>query len=822
MKRLFLLTFFTLLAVPLPLTGAEKARTVRYELVATQGTVNLSGKKTVDFALLVNGSLPAPTLEFTEGDEAEIILKNQIPGQEVSIHWHGILLPPLMDGVPYVNTPPIPSGGSFTYRFTLRQSGTYWYHTHTNVQEQKGIYGAFIVHPKKPRIQADKDAIVVLSDWSDEDATQILANLRKDGDYYLYKKGTVRSWAGAIREKALGIYLDNEWTRMGGMDYSDVGYDAFLINGKRNSQLVVAHPGEKIRIRIINAAASTYFHLALGDGPMQVVAVDGVDIKPTWTQEILIGMAETYDVLFEVPAHKNYELKATAQDGTGSASAWIGMGDQVPAPVKPMPPMYEAMDHGSGHGSHGAGADHGGHGSHGAGANHGSGHGSHGAAADHGGHGADSGDHSQHGNAAAEHAGHVDHSQHAKNTTTDADHSQHGNAAAEHAGHVDHSQHGQHKSSGDHTKHEKADPEHANHDGHHAGHAAHAGATGDHSHHAMSGQSNAEHAEHTAHANHTDHNKSILQTLTVDNIQALEPTRFTSNLPVHDIKLVLDGDMERYVWHINGKAIFEDRNIEIREGQIIRFMVNETMMHHPMHLHGHFFRVLNQFGDHSPWKHTVDVAPHTTRTIEFLANEPGEWMLHCHNLYHMKTGMARVVKYSSFTPSPEIAKHQKHDPHNHDHTYFHGMLEASTNHGQAKFRLIQTWNEIEARVETGADYQSEVEGDLLYRRWKDRYLNFVLGGSHFHDKTRAVAGVGYLLPMLIESNLLVDHTGQLRLDLEKRFQWTSTIFSDADVSFRQSERTEWEVSLMYANSWSWAAGLKVTEENTGVGVQFQF
>ncbi|WP_141734427.1 multicopper oxidase domain-containing protein [Oligoflexus tunisiensis] len=749
MKRLFLLTIFTLLAMPLTLTGAEKARTVRYELVATQGTVNLSGKKSVDFALLVNGSLPAPTLEFTEGDVAEIILKNQIPGQEVSIHWHGLLLPPLMDGVPYVNTPPIPSGGSFTYRFPLRQSGTYWYHTHTNVQEQKGIYGAFIVHPKKPRITADKDAIVVLSDWSDEDATQILANLRKDGDYYLYKKGTVRSWIGAMRENALGIYLENEWTRMGGMDYSDVGYDAFLINGKRNAQLAVAHPGEKIRIRIINAAASTYFHVALGDRAMQVVAVDGVDMKPTWTREILIGMAETYDVLFEVPAHKNYELKATAQDGTGSASAWIGMGDQVPAPVKPMPPMYEAMDHG-GHGG--------------------------------------------------EHAGHADHSEHG------GDHAGHSSQMAvqgdEHAAHNGHD-----------AKHDKHPPKSAatGSDSSHTGHE-------DHSMHATQDK-----PDHSQHAGHGAADKEILQTLTVDNIQALEPTRFASNLPVHDVKLVLDGDMERYVWHINGKAIFEDRTIEIKEGQVIRFtMVNETMMHHPMHLHGHFFRVLNPFGDRSPWKHTVDVSPHTTRTIEFLANEPGEWMLHCHNLYHMKTGMARVVKYSSFTPSPEVARHQKHDPHNHDHTYFYGMLETSTNHGQAKFRLTQTWNELEARVETGEDYQSEVEGDLLYRRWQDRYLNFILGGSHFHDKTRAVAGVGYLLPMLIESNLLVDHTGRLRLDLDKRFQWTSTLFSDADVSFRQSERTEWEVSLMYANSWSWAAGLKVTEDNTGVGVQFQF
>ncbi|HYX35089.1 MAG TPA: multicopper oxidase domain-containing protein [Oligoflexus sp.] len=720
--------------------ATAEGKVIRYDLVATRGTANLSGKKSVDFVLLVNGSIPAPTLEFTEGDTAEIKLTNKIPGQEVSIHWHGLLLPPLMDGVPYVNTPPIHSGESFTYRFKLRQSGTYWYHTHTGVQEQKGVYGAFVVHPKKKTIAADKEAVVVISDWSDEDANQILANLRKDGDYYLYKKGTMRSIVGAIEAKALGIYLSNEWTRMGGMDYSDVGYDAFFINGKRDSQLVVAHPGEKIRVRIINAAASTYFHIALGQAPMKVISADGVDMKPVLTREILIGMAETYDLLFEVPEHKNYELKVTAQDGTGSASAWIGMGDKVPAPVKPMPPMYEEMNHGSGHGEH-------------------SGHG---------------------GN-----EGHAGHGAQGPDSQSGQDHSKMDHSKMDHAGHAE----------------ENAGTPPA-HDHSKMGHDEHKGKV-------------AAPAEQIS--------SDVLGTLTVDELRALEKSSFPNKMPVHDVKLVLDGDMERYVWHINGKAIFEERTIEIKEGDVVRFtFVNETMMHHPMHLHGHFFRVLNKYDDYSPWKHTVDVPPHMTRTIEFLANEPGEWMLHCHNLYHMKTGMARVVKYSSFMPSKEIAPHQKNDPHNHDHTYFYGMLEAATNHAQAQFRLTQTWNELDLRLETRKDYSWDLEGDLFYRRWMDRYLNIILGGTSFDHKSYGVVGVGYLLPMLIESNLLVDHEGKLRLDLEKRFQWSTYIFSDADVSFRQDHETEWEVSLMYANSWAWAAGFKFTGESTGFGVQYQF
>lgn len=669
------------------LSAMASAKTVHYDLVAKQIEVNLSGKETVDFAIAINGQIPAPTLQFTEGDDAEIVVKNEVPGQEVSIHWHGILLPPEMDGVPYLNTPPIGSGQSFTFRFKIRQSGTFWYHSHTNVQEQKGVYGAFIIHPKTPTIRADKEVVAVLSDWSDENADSILKNLRKDGDYYLYKKGTMRSWLGALSANSLGNYLANEWTRMGGMDFSDVGYDAFLINGKKSSQLIEARRGEKVRIRIINAGASTYFHVALGNGPMNVISADGIDVTPVLANELLMGMAETYDILFEVPEQKNYELKITAQDGTGSSSGWIGKGEKVSAPEKPFPDMYATMDH------------------------------------------------------------------------------------AQHAEHSEHAEHG----------------------GEHAGHDMHAG-------HQM---------------------PVIVDSLTVDKLKA--STELPRNKAVRELKLVLDGDMSRYIWHINGKAIHEEKNIEINEGEMVRFVfVNETMMHHPMHLHGHFFRVVNENGALSPLKHTVDVPPHGSRTIEFQANEPGEWMLHCHNLYHMKTGMARVVKYLSFKPKAEIAHHQAHDPHDHDHYYLYGMLEAATNHGQAKFRVSQTWHELDGRFETRKDPSWELEGDLVYRRWFGRYFSIVGGGTTMDRDVRAIAGVSYLLPLLIRAQLLVDHKAELRLDLEKRFQWTKNIFSDVDVTLRQRLPSEFEVSLMYAPNWSWAGGLMVTEDSIGAGIQFQF
>lgn len=684
-----------------------EAKTVRYELILRNEKVNLSGKKEVDFALTVNGGIPAPTLEFTEGDDAEIVVKNRIPDQEASIHWHGILLPSEMDGVPYVNSPPILSGEDYVFRFKIRQHGTYWYHSHTMTQEQEGVYGAFLIHPKKKTIAYDKDVVVVLSDWADESGDRILENLRKDGDYYLSKKGTMRSWWGAIQAGRLGTYLGNEWTRMGGMDFSDVGYDAFLVNGKRDSQLATARPGDRVRIRIVNAAASSYFHVSLGQTPMRVISADGVDIEPVYAKELLMGMAETYDVLFEVPEGKNYELKATSQDGTGSASGWIGMGEKVPAPTRPGPDPYASMDHG-GPGGHG-------------------------------------------------------------------------------------------------------------------GHEAHGG------HGAMS--------EHSGHAGHAIKSSPVVDTLSVDDLKARGVTAFPESARVHAVKLVLGGDMRRYIWYLDGKAIHEDRTISIREGDVIRFTFeNPTMMHHPMHLHGHFFRVLNKNGDRSPMKHTVDVPPHGTRTIEFLANEPGEWMLHCHNLFHMSTGMARVVKYESFAPKPEIAHLQHKDHHLHDPGYFYGNAEAATNHAQATLRFSRTWTEIEARFEgrnasgrnLSFDEPWEAEGDLLYRRWFGPWVRAMGGATVFDRKVSGLAGFGYTLPMLIEAHAFVDHRGKFRLDAEKRFQWAKAVFSDVDLVWRPDQAHapgqafEYEVSLLYGPTWSWAAGLMLTERNLGAGIRAQF
>jgi CopA family copper-resistance protein len=733
MKLLFLLT------ISFGLSLSAFAKVVRYELSINKKTVNLSGKKKVDFALAINDQIPGPTLEFTEGDEAEIVVKNDSEEHDVSTHWHGILLDPYYDGVPYVNSPPIMPGDQFTFKFKVRQHGTYWFHSHTAVQEQKGVYGSIVIHPKNKTISYDRDLVAVLSDWSDEDPNQILKNLRKEGEYYQYKKRTIRSYLTAYKEGSLSNHLYNEMTRMGGMDFSDVGYDAFLINGKRSSTFEDLRPGEKVRIRIINAAASSYFNVSLGDVSMKVISADGTDIDPLQAKEIFIAPAETYDVLYEVPANKSLELRANSQDGTGYGSLWIGKGEKVPAPNKERPDLYMKMYMGSfwdtlkyggsmtkppvdyskmGHGMHGGM-------SMGKGMNM-------------------QGDMSS-----------MDHSQMKSN---------------EH----------------DHSMNMKMDMK-------------------DHSAMTM------------------DEEVKVIPTLTVDNLKAQGSTVFDEKIPRHDVKLVLDGDMERYIWVINGKAMFEDYSIPVQQNKVVRFTyVNNSMMNHPFHLHGHFFRVVNDNGEKSPLKHTVDVPPFGQRTIEFYTNEPGEWMLHCHNLYHMQTGMARTVKYMSFVPREDIQKLQKNDPHLGDHIYYRGELEASTNHAQTRFNFMDTWNEVEFRAEGRRDFGWQGEGDLFYKRWLNKYTSLIAGGTLVEQYGAAVAGVGYVLPFRIATHALIDHKGRARLDLLRRFQWSEYIYSDAEFTFRQKQDSEFEVTLMYQRQWAWSAGLMFTERSAGVGAQYFF
>lgn len=311
---------------PLPASGAV----VEYTLDFRETTISPAGKPVR--ALTINGGLPGPPLRFKEGDTARIHVVNGLRSEEVSSHWHGLLLPNIEDGVPYVTTPPIYPGQSRTFEFPLKHAGTYWYHSHTGLQEQRGVYGAIVIEPKRgERIQADRDEVLVLSDWTNENPQEVMRTLMRGSDWYAIRKGTAQSITGAAKAGHLQDYFDREKSRLPPMDVSDVAYDAFLINGQRETGLA-AKPGERIRLRIINAAASTYFYLNSATGPLSIIAADGNEVQPIRQNRLLIGMAETYDLLMTVPSGGAYEFRATAQDGSGHASVFLGSGEKRPAP----------------------------------------------------------------------------------------------------------------------------------------------------------------------------------------------------------------------------------------------------------------------------------------------------------------------------------------------------------------------------------------------------------------------------------------------------------------------------------------------------------
>ncbi|MBC8414666.1 multicopper oxidase domain-containing protein, partial [bacterium] len=507
------------------IVGNAYAASKEYNLLIRSQNINLTGHDVA--AMTINGGIPGPVLRFTEGETARIHVRNEM-AVETSIHWHGLLLPNLQDGVPYLTTPPIKPGGSFTYEFPLKQSGTYWYHSHTGLQEQRGVYGAFVVEPLTGSSTADLEHVVVLSDWTDEDPEEVLRTLKSGNDYYSLKKGTMQSLSGALKAGALKETLQRSLMRMPPMDIADVAYDAFLTNGGPEEELD-ALPGQTVHLRIINAAASTYFYLHYAGGALQITSADGLNVVPVDRNRFLIAVAETYDVFITVPAGGAYELRATAQDGSGHTSLFVGRGSRITAPDVPFPDLYKM------------------------------------------------------------HAG--DHTNMADPMTDDKI-----------------------------MKHDN-----------------------------MMKHNMMEMPEEERPMPPYEHLKSML------------PTTLPAESPLREVRLELTGDMERYIWSINGKTLNEADMIKIKRGENVRFvLINKTMMHHPMHLHGHFFRVLNRHGDYSPLKHTVDVPPLGETIIEFYADEEKDWFFHCHVLYHMKAGMARAIHYEGSELSPQLADIRKY------------------------------------------------------------------------------------------------------------------------------------------------------------------
>ncbi|HEV2355390.1 MAG TPA: multicopper oxidase domain-containing protein, partial [Puia sp.] len=294
---------------------------VVYHLYIRDTSVDFTGRRRP--AISVNGLLPGPTLYFTEGDTAEIYIHNEMM-MPTGIHWHGLIVPNRYDGVTYLTSPPVKPMQTYLARFPIVQNGTYWYHSHTMLQEQTGLYGAIVIYPRHCR--PEKECTVLLSDWTDQRPETVQRMLHFATDWYAIRKHTTQDYGQAIRRGYLKTKLAAEWKRMLPMDVSDVAYDRFLVNGRPVSDEPDFRPGDTVRLRIINGSSSTYFWLRYAGGKMTVVASDGKNVDPVPVDRMIIGVSETYDVLVTIPSDGCFEFQATAEDRTGSASLWLGSG----------------------------------------------------------------------------------------------------------------------------------------------------------------------------------------------------------------------------------------------------------------------------------------------------------------------------------------------------------------------------------------------------------------------------------------------------------------------------------------------------------------
>jgi FtsP/CotA-like multicopper oxidase with cupredoxin domain len=332
-------------------------KTIRYDLYIRDTIVKFTGKNKK--AIAVNGSIPAPTLVFTEGDTAEIYLHNMLH-KETSLHWHGVILPNQADGVPFLTTKPVGPGETHLYKFKVVQNGTYWYHSHSALQEQSGMYGALIFKTREQAMQEmavndsatsiprhrslfDKDYTVVLSEWADENPMQIQRRLRTANDWFSIKKGSTQSYSQAIKEGYFKTKLTNEWKRMKAMDVSDVFYDKFLLNGQPVFNAPEFLAGDRIRLKVVNAGASSYFWLGYAGGKITVIGNDGNDVVPVSVDRLIIAPAETYDLVVTIPEDMSYEFRATSEDRTGYSSLWLGKGHRMAAPTLPRLKYFEGM-----------------------------------------------------------------------------------------------------------------------------------------------------------------------------------------------------------------------------------------------------------------------------------------------------------------------------------------------------------------------------------------------------------------------------------------------------------------------------------------------
>ncbi len=712
-------------------------------VLARERVINLEvAYKKVCFAgkcrtgIAVNNQIPAPTLHFKQGDHVTINVFNRLH-EETAIHWHGLLVPWQMDGVLGVSQKGIRPGSVFHYQFPLLQAGTYWYHSHAALQEQLGLYGAIVIDPPKPSpYHYTKDYVVVLSDWSNTDPEQLFANLKKDGNYYSPRLPLQPSLSHFLhdyryanaQEKQLLIrdYQMMQTMRMGIYDFSDIAYDAFLLNGRTvsNPWRARVRVGDVVRLRFIGAAANTIFHVKLPNTTMQMVQIDGNDVIPHEVTDFRIAPGETYDVLVTIKNSQPTIIYAASADTLGAAiGALITSSQQVVnyAQVTPFPeppPVTREM----------MGAMH---------------------------------------------------------TDTAS----------------------------------RQMPQTMMHDHHIMG-----------MHHTAEHHSSVQTGMTMQHAMRMPTEPSIIG----DTIDApysthshMNPTQMMGgSSKYHDLKaavktndpdrpikgiinMELFGYMNRFIWFINGKPEYEAQPIMLEPGQRYRLIfINNSMMHHPMHIHGHWFILRNGHGTYDPLLHTIDVPPGGTIIADIDTDASGQWMFHCHFLYHMFAGMSRILQYTSLIdiikgdalpqniisntsyvnrPIVRVDKRPidiglvEHPEPHHQHMYFATLLEF----GEDPYHNVQRitykglygydYNKIElftndAEFESGKVANADI--DLFYWHLISQFWAVKGGANYFYRPAKKPywqpgIGIEGLLPYFIETDVRgYYHSGSTKLDIE--------------------------------------------------------
>ncbi len=591
-----------------PPVGWTALSGTEFDLRIGETPMNFTGSPRVAFT--VNGSVPAPTLRWKEGDTVTLRVANTL-AEDASIHWHGILLPANMDGVPGLSFHGIRPGEAYVYRFKVRQGGTYWYHSHSGFQEQRGVYGPLVIEPREPEpFKYDREHIIMLTDWTDERPERVFAKLKKQSDYYNFHQRTVGDFLRDVRTKGLRPTLADRkmWgeMRMNPTDLADVsGYTyTYLLNGTApaGNWTGIFKPGERVRLRFINGSAMSYFDVRIPGLKMTVVAADGQYVHPVTVDEFRIATAETFDVIVEPSGQDAFTIFAQSNDRTGFAAGTLAVREGLRAAIPHLDPrpMLTMADMGHGGMGHDMGA-----------------------------------------------------------MGTEAQTPGAPTPADPRAGHtMPPAAVPANPPKGQATPQKPTPPDP------HAGHAApQAPAAPDpHAGHDMSAMTGGM----QQHPDSESGNPLVdMQTMTPtsrlddpgiglrDNGRRVLTYADLRSLfddpdgrePGRTIELHLTGHMERFAWSFNGIKFSGAEPLRLTYGERLRIvLVNDTMMTHPIHLHGMWSDIEDDTGQFHVRKHTVDMPPGTKRSYRVTADALGRWAYHCHLLFHMEAGMFREVR----------------------------------------------------------------------------------------------------------------------------------------------------------------------------------